>query len=253
MPHGSVPLIAEPEDRLTAWICQCLARTGYAARTVGQPTTRPALVSSGLPAAAGMDLWRLSTPERHAALDVLETQLPVACPLLVRCEALPVDVVASWAARPTRVVGFSAFGAPRDGMLVEVVPATRASPQAVRRATLFLESLGFQVRALPVGSWPIFPRMTALVINEAALAIGAGTATAADIDQAIKLGTHEPEGPLALADRIGLTEILDILEGLHAEYGDERYYPAPLLRRLVRAGDTGHAAGRGFHPYDQPS
>ncbi|HVC79062.1 MAG TPA: 3-hydroxyacyl-CoA dehydrogenase family protein [Chloroflexota bacterium] len=253
MPHGSVPLITEPDDRLTAWLCACLTRTGYAARTVGQPTTRPALVSSALPVAAGMDLWRVSTPERRGALDVLETQLPVGCPLLVRCEALPVDVVASWAARPTRVVGFSAFGVPRDGMLVEVVPATRASPEAVRRATMFLESLGFQVRALPVGSWPIFPRMMAMVINEAAKAMGEGTATAADIDQAMKLGANDPEGPLALADRVGLAEILEILEGLHSEFGDDRYHPAPLLRRLVRAGDTGQAAGRGFHLYDQPS
>lgn len=253
MPHGKVPLIAESGDRLTAWLCELLARTGYAGRAVGQPAARPALVSTSLPAAAGMDLWRLPTSERRAALEVLETQLPAACPLLVRCEALPVDVVASWASRPTRVVGFSAFGVPREGMLVEVVPAARASPEAVRRATMFLESLGFQVRALPVGSWPIFPRMIALIINEAATAIGAGTATAETIDQAMKLGADDPEGPLALADRIGLGEILDILEGLHSEFGHGRYHPAPFLRRLVRAGNTGQSAGRGFHTYDTPS
>jgi len=60
------------------------------------------------------------------------------------------------------------------------------------------------------------------------------------------LGANYPQGPLALADEIGLGEILAVLEALHAEYGDDRYRPAPLLRRLVLAGYTGKAAGRGF-------
>ncbi|HVA89151.1 MAG TPA: 3-hydroxyacyl-CoA dehydrogenase family protein [Chloroflexota bacterium] len=253
MPHGKVPLIAEPGDRLTEWLRERLEQTGYAPRPVGPPSARPSLVTSSLPAAAGLDLWRVPTAERREALEALEAQLPAACPLLVRCEALPVDEVASWASRPTRVVGFSAFGVAREGMVVEVVPATRASPEAIRRATMFLESMGFVVRTLPVGSWPIYPRVLAVVINEAAAAIGAGAATADDVDLAMKLGASYPEGPLALADRIGLHEILDILEGLQSEFGDDHYRPAPLLRRLVRAGDTGQAGGRGFHAYEPPS
>ena len=74
-------------------------------------------------------------------------------------------------------------------------------------------------------------------------------ASAADVDTAMTLGANYPQGPLAFADEIGLGEILAVLEALHAEYGDDRYRPAPLLRRLVLAGCTGKAAGRGFHRY----
>jgi 3-hydroxybutyryl-CoA dehydrogenase len=228
-----------------------LEQAGYAPGSVGGPVHRHASVVSSLPAAAGLDLWRRSQPQRHAALADLEAQLPPGCPLLARCEAAPVDEIASHVQRPARVVGFSAFGIPREGMMVEVVPAVRTSPEALRRATMFLESMGFHVQALPVGSWPIFPRMLAITINEAAAAIGEGGARAEDIDQAMRLGANHPLGPLSLADQIGLHEILDLLEGLHGEFGDDRYQPAPLLRRLVRAGYTGQAAGRGFYLYEK--
>ncbi len=250
MPHGTGPLVAEAGDRFTIWVRERLEQAGYAPRPVEPPTARPSLVTSSLPAAAGLDIWRVPTAERREALEGLEAQLPAACPLLVRCEALPVDEVASWVSRPARVVGFSAFGVAREGMLVEVVPATRTSPEAIRRATMFLESMGFLVKILPVGSWPFYPRMMAVVINEAAAAMGAGAILAEEVGLAMKLGASYPEGPLALGDRIGLHEILDILEGLHSEFGGDRYRPAPLLRRLVRAGDIGQASGRGFHTYE---
>src|SRR6185312_16951136 len=129
------------------------------------------------------------------------------------------------------------------------VPATRATSEALRRATMFFESVGFRVQILPRGSWPIYPRVMAMIINEAAVAVGEGVAAAADIDAAMQLGVGYPIGPLALADQLGLHEVLDILEALQREYGDDRYRPALLLRRLVRAGYTGKAVGRGFHQY----
>jgi 3-hydroxybutyryl-CoA dehydrogenase len=112
-----------------------------------------------------------------------------------------------------------------------------------------LAALGLQTETLPPGSWAVYPRVIAMVVNEAAVAIAEGVASAADVDTAMTLGANYPQGPLALADAIGLGEILAVLEALHAEYGDDRYRPAPLLRRLVLAGYTGKAAGRGFLGY----
>jgi 3-hydroxybutyryl-CoA dehydrogenase len=88
-----------------------------------------------------------------------------------------------------------------------------------------------------------------MIINEAAFALMEGVASAEDIDTAMKLGTNYPLGPLEWADRIGLDQVLAVLEGLQAEYGDDRYRPAPLLRQLVRAGHCGQSTGRGFHSY----
>jgi len=251
MPHGKVPFIAEPGDRLSPWLRERLEQAGYAPREVNLGSRRRDVPESPLPAAAGLDLRRLPTEEDGAAGQALEGELPVGCPLLVRCEAAPVDLKAARLERPTRVIGFSLFGALSVDMAVELVPATRATPEALRRATMFFESVGFRVEILPRGSWPIYPRVMAMIINEAAVAVGEGVAEAFDIDEAMQLGAGYPVGPLALADQIGLGEVLDVLEALQREYGDDRYRPAHLLRRLVRAGYTGQAVGRGFHAYEE--
>lgn len=93
-------------------------------------------------------------------------------------------------------------------------------------------------------------RTIACLINEAASAVMEGVATPADIDQAMKLGTNYPHGPLAWADLIGLDTVLGVLTGLFNEFGEDRYRPCPLLRRLVTAGHLGQKSGRGFYHYD---
>jgi 3-hydroxybutyryl-CoA dehydrogenase len=80
-----------------------------------------------------------------------------------------------------------------------------------------------------------------------------GLGTPEDIDTAMKLGTNQPMGPLALADLIGLDTCLSIMEVLHSNLGDPKYRPAPLLRRYVAAGWLGKKAGRGFYRYDTPA
>ena len=76
-------------------------------------------------------------------------------------------------------------------------------------------------------------------------------AQAEDIDQAMRLGTNYPLGPLRWADQIGLDEVLAVLEGLQRETGDDRYRPAPLLKKMVLAGWLGENSGRGFYNYSE--
>ena len=82
----------------------------------------------------------------------------------------------------------------------------------------------------------IFPRTIAMVINEAAYAVAEGVALPSDIDQAMKLGTNYPKGPLAWCDEIGAYVIVAILEALQVEYGHDRYKIAPMLRLYAEAG-----------------
>jgi 3-hydroxybutyryl-CoA dehydrogenase len=65
----------------------------------------------------------------------------------------------------------------------------------------------------------------------------------------MKLGMAHPMGPLTLADLIGLDTCLAILEVLHGGLGDDKYRAAPLLRRMVAAGDLGRKTGKGFYEY----
>jgi 3-hydroxybutyryl-CoA dehydrogenase len=95
----------------------------------------------------------------------------------------------------------------------------------------------------------VLGRIVCQVINECAFALGEGVGGAQDIDTGMVLGLNYPRGPLAWADQIGLDHVLTVLDGLWEEYREERYRAAPTLRRLVRDGRLGQAAGAGFFEY----
>ena len=82
----------------------------------------------------------------------------------------------------------------------------------------------------------IFPRVLAVLINAAADALFWRVASRDDLDLAMTKGVNYPKGLIAWGEEIGLPIILDRLEVLFAEYGEDRYRPSPLLRRLVREG-----------------
>jgi len=246
MASGRVPIVGPAGDPLLEWMRARLRTQGYEPQLLF-PVEGGAAPISLTPIVAGLDLWRGAGEERFEAIAALDESLPPGRPLLSLCNALSADEAASYAVRGERVAGFSVFGPPRAGMLAEVLPGLGTESGIVTRAAAFLTGLGFAVETLPPGAWAVYPRVVAMIVNEAAVAVAEGVASPAGIDAALTLGAGYTQGPLALADDIGLGEILAVLEALHAEYGDDRYRPAPLLRRLVLAGYTGTSAGRGFH------
>ena len=92
-------------------------------------------------------------------------------------------------------------------------------------------------------------RVLCPMINEAIFALQDGVASAADIDEGMKLGCNHPIGPLALADLVGLDTLLSVMEVFQRDYGDPKYRPAPLLREMVAAGLLGRKSGQGFYRY----
>jgi 3-hydroxybutyryl-CoA dehydrogenase len=157
-----------------------------------------------------------------------------AVPVLALCYASSATWYASRAGHPEQVIGFSCVPTAKGSSLIELcVPLQNAGK--LEFAQDFFASLGMQTITVPDSPGLIVARTIACLANEAFSALASGVADAQTINTAMRLGTNYPFGPLQWAELIGLKDILTILEGLHAELG-EQYRPHPLLRRLVMAG-----------------
>jgi 3-hydroxybutyryl-CoA dehydrogenase len=146
-------------------------------------------------------------------------------------------------------VGFHVLAPFADALLIELVRTDSSSPLAAQRAERFFAALGRHVAWVGDAPGLVLGRIVCQVINESAFALGEGVGSAADIDVGMLLGLSHPRGPFEWADTIGLDHVLAVLEALCEEYREERYRPAPALRRLVGEGRLGRATGAGFFDY----
>ncbi|MEM2978909.1 MAG: 3-hydroxybutyryl-CoA dehydrogenase [Methanomassiliicoccales archaeon] len=164
--------------------------------------------------------------------------------------SIPITELAASTKRQDKVVGMHFFNPAPVMKLVEVIKAIQTSEETKE----LVKALAVKMGKVPVevNDFPGFctNRILVPMINEAAYCLMEGVASAEAIDQVMKLGANHPMGPLELADLIGLDVCLNIMEVLYSEYGDPKYRPCPLLRRLVQAGRLGRKTGWGFHKYD---
>jgi 3-hydroxybutyryl-CoA dehydrogenase len=162
---------------------------------------------------------------------------------------LSITEIASATNRPDKVLGVHFFNPAPVMQLVELIRGYVTSDDTLATTKTFIEKLG--KTAIEVKEAPGFAvnRILCPMINEAIFVYSEGIATAEDIDQAMVLGANHPMGPLALADLVGLDTLLAVLDGLQQELGEDKYRPAPLLRKMVRAGHLGRKSGKGFYDH----
>lgn len=153
--------------------------------------------------------------------------------------------------RPRRIIGLHFLNPVTKMKVVEIVRGLKTSEETFQESKEFVQDLdktGVEVYESPGF---VTTRLIMPLINEAMYALMEGVASAEGIDTAMKLGYDFAKGPLEMADRMGLDSVLTAMERLWRDFGELKYRPSPLLRKLVRAGHLGVKSGEGFFKYDK--
>ncbi len=210
-------------------------------------------VDTDVRAASDVDLAIEAVPEildlKIQIFHALDDATPKHAILASNTSSISITRLAAETGRPEQVVGMHFFNPVPVMSLVEVVSALQSSEQSVEAVFELAQRVGKTPVMVEDAPGFVSNRVLMPMINEAIFCLEEGVASRDDIDTVMKLGMNHPMGPLTLADLIGLDVCLDILEVLQRDFGDPKYRPCSLLRRMVAAGKLGRKTGHGFYSY----
>ncbi|MDP1632517.1 MAG: 3-hydroxyacyl-CoA dehydrogenase [Caulobacter sp.] len=202
----------------------------------------------------GTDLLVETATERlDLKVRILAEAEPLMAPggvLATNTSALSVSEIAAGLAHPERVVGMHFFNPVHKMKLVELVRALATDDETVAKARAYAAGLGKTSILVSESPGLTTSRMSAMAGNEAMYMLMEGTASAEDIDTALRMGFNHPMGPLELGDLTGWDTRLSVLRYLHQTLGD-KFRPCPLIIKMVAAGRAGRKVGHGVYKYEQ--
>lgn len=204
----------------------------------------------------GCDMVIETISEDIEAKKAVFAELDRVCPsniiLASNTSTLSLTELASSTKYPSRVIGMHFIYPVANIDLVEIIRGLKTSEETFMETKRFVEEV-VQKKGVMVYESPGFvtTRMICILINEALHILQEGVATAEDIDNAMRIGYNFQYGPLEMADRFGLDSVMAAMERMFREFGDLKYRPSVLLKKMVRAGNLGVKTGDGFFKYNK--
>lgn len=201
------------------------------------------------------DLVIEAVVENMAVKRQIFAELDHLCPLhtilATNTSSLSITEIAASTRRPEKVLGMHFFNPVSSMKLVELIRGMDTDQQTIDQSSGFIEQIGKQPVIVQRDSPGfIVNRILVPYLNEAIFIYGDGLAGKEEIDTAMKLGAGMPQGPLELADLIGLDVLYSTVLVFYEEYRDSKYRPHTVFSNMVRAGYLGKKSGRGFYTYN---
>jgi 3-hydroxybutyryl-CoA dehydrogenase len=257
--HAHDVVLVDTSDGVLATAKEEIDRYALMARLLGRADPNPGVVTGAVTYTTSLqDLNDVefvieniteSWEAKREIYPVIDRICPPDAVFAANTSAIPITRLAGLTERPAQIVGMHFMNPVPLKKTVEVIRGWHTSQAAVDTALALLSATGTEGIVVADSPGFVSNRVLMLTVNEAVFLVHEGVATAEEVDRIFRSCFGHPMGPLETADLIGLDTILLSVEVLHREFGDSKYRPCPLLKKMVDAGLHGRKNGRGFYTY----